>query len=206
MRRIEAINSHASDEAISLTGPATPEQLVHDRGTSSALAFSPDGGKLAFVSARSGRTLVGVLDLGSRRIAWMTPSVDSDMAPEWSPDSRQIAFVRVPAEQGAVDFMPHRTGEPWSIWVANANTGEGRAIWTAPPRSRQRVSSYGEQPRSPVGCQWHHRLPLGTYWLAASLRPFCERRSTYATHDRRQLRGFQYRAEPRPYARRLFHQ
>ena len=117
----------------SLTGAANPEQLVHDRGTASALAFSPDGGKLAFVSARAGRSLVGVLDLASRHIAWMTPSVDSDMAPEWSPDSTQIAFVRVPAGQGAVDFMPHRTGEPWSIWVANATTGEGRAIWTAPP-------------------------------------------------------------------------
>jgi dipeptidyl aminopeptidase/acylaminoacyl peptidase len=117
----------------SLTGPATPEQLVHDRGTASALAFSPDGSKLAFVSARSGRSLVGVLDLASRHIAWMTPSVDSDMAPEWSPDSTQVAFVRVPAGQGAVDFMPHRAGEPWSIWVANAHTGESRAIWTAPP-------------------------------------------------------------------------
>jgi dipeptidyl aminopeptidase/acylaminoacyl peptidase len=114
-----------------LNGTPNPEQLVHDRGTASALAFSPDGGKLAFVSTRSGRSLVGVLNLANRHIAWMSPTVDSDIAPEWSPDGTRIAFVRVPAGQG-IDFTPHRSGEPWSIWVANADTGEGRAIWTAP--------------------------------------------------------------------------
>ena len=116
-----------------LNGAPNPEQLVHDRGIASSLVFSPDGGKLAFVSARSGRTLVGVLNLASRHIAWMSPSVDSDIAPEWSRDGTRIAFVRIPAGQGTVDFTPHRSGDPWSIWTANADTGEGRAIWTATP-------------------------------------------------------------------------
>jgi dipeptidyl aminopeptidase/acylaminoacyl peptidase len=115
-----------------LTGAAAPEQLVHDRGTDSGLAFSPDGRRLAFVSARSGRTLVGVLDFGTRHIAWMAPSVDTDMAPEWAPDGAHIAFVRLPAGQGTVDFMPHRSGEPWSIYVADPATGEGHEIWKAP--------------------------------------------------------------------------
>jgi dipeptidyl aminopeptidase/acylaminoacyl peptidase len=59
--------------------------------------------------------------------------VDSDIAPEWSRDGTRIAFVRIPAGQGTVDFTPHRSGDPWSIWTANADTGEGRAIWTATP-------------------------------------------------------------------------
>ena len=116
-----------------LEGASAPQQLVHDRGTDTGLVFSPDGNRLAFVSARSGRTMVGVIDLTTRRISWMAPSVDSDQAPEFSPDSAQIALVRVPAGQGAVDAVSHTTGEPWSIVVADPATGKGHEIWKALP-------------------------------------------------------------------------
>ncbi len=108
-------------------------QRVHDRGEDNSLTWSPDGTKLAFVSTRAGHSIVGVLDLGQNRIAWMAPSFDSDMAPEWSPDGKNLAFVRIPAGQGDIDFTPHRAGQPWSIWVADAATGAGRAVWTASP-------------------------------------------------------------------------
>jgi dipeptidyl aminopeptidase/acylaminoacyl peptidase len=113
-----------------LSGGA-PVQWVHDRGESGGLVWSPDGARLAFVSSRAGRSIVGVLDAAARRIAWMAPGVDSDMAPEWSPDGKRLAFVRIPAGEGAVDFKAHRTGSPWSIWVCDAATGKGHAIWTA---------------------------------------------------------------------------
>ena len=60
----------------------------------------------------------------------MAPSVDTDMAPEWSPDGRRIAFARTPV--GAdYEFKPRREGAPWSIWVCDPVTGEGRSIWRA---------------------------------------------------------------------------
>ncbi len=108
-------------------------QRVHDRGEDSALSWSPDGTKLAFVSTRAERGIIGVLDLAGDHITWMAPGFDSDMAPEWSPDGKQLAFLRIPAGEGEVDFTPHRSGQPWSIWVCNAATGAGRAIWTASP-------------------------------------------------------------------------
>ena len=108
-----------------------PAQLMHDRGADSMLIFSPDGGRLAFVSARSGRTLIGTFDFATNHIAWMVPSVDSDTAPEWSPDGGHIAFARIPAGEDLVDFMPHRSGAPWSIYVADPATGEGHEIWKA---------------------------------------------------------------------------
>jgi dipeptidyl aminopeptidase/acylaminoacyl peptidase len=158
----------------SLAGTVAPEQLLHDRGSDSGLVFSPDGGKLAFVSARSGRTLVGVLDFATRRITWMAPSVDSDLAPEWSPDSAQLAFVRVPAGQGVVDFMPHRSGEPWSIYVADPVSGRGKAIWVAPlgtgsvfhPALSDRVLMWGAQDK--ITFPWERTGWLHLYAIAAT--------------------------------------
>jgi dipeptidyl aminopeptidase/acylaminoacyl peptidase len=111
----------------------TPAQMLHDRGEDSGLTWSPDGSRLALVSSRAGRSIIGVLDAGAKKLVWMSPSVDSDMAPEWSPDGKRLAFVRIPAGEGAVDFRAHRTGAPWSIWVCDAATGIGRAVWTASP-------------------------------------------------------------------------
>jgi dipeptidyl aminopeptidase/acylaminoacyl peptidase len=113
-----------------LSGGA-PVQIIHDRGDDTGLIWSSDGARLAFVSTRAGRSIVGVLDLAAKQIAWMAPSVDSDMAPEWSPDGKRLAFIRIPAGEGAVDFKPHPEGAPWSIWVCDAMTGKGHAVWTA---------------------------------------------------------------------------
>ena len=110
-------------------GPAA--QRVHDRGDDSGLAWSPDGSRLAFVSSRAGRSILGVLDVKADRITWMSPGFDSDMAPEWSPDGKRIAFLRIPAGQEAIDFAPRREGPPWSIMVCDAATGTGHAVWTA---------------------------------------------------------------------------
>ena len=109
-------------------GPAT--QLLHDRGDDSALIWSPDGTRLAFVSTRTDHSLVGVFDVGAHNITWMHPSLDTDFGPEWSPDGKHLAFVRSPAGT-AVDFLPHPQGTPWSIWVCDPASGEGHAIWTA---------------------------------------------------------------------------
>ena len=109
-------------------GAAT--QLMNDRGQDSQLAWSPDGSHLAFVSNRTDHSLVGVLDVAAGRIAWMSPSVDTEMAPEWSPDGKRVAFVRAPAGSD-YDFTPHRTGDPWSIWVCDPATGVGRPVWVA---------------------------------------------------------------------------
>ena len=109
-------------------GSAT--QLIHDRGRDSQLAWSPDGTRLAFVSTRTDHSLIGVLDVAAQKIVWMAPSVDTDMAPEWSPDSRRIAFARAPVGFDYA-FKPRREGEPWSIWVCDPVTGAGRAIWRA---------------------------------------------------------------------------
>ena len=109
-----------------------PKQLVHARGSEGSPRLSPDGGALAFVSDRGSHSFVGVYDLESEEIRFLSPGVDRDRSPVWSPDGRQVAFVRVPAASQARIFEPQReTDEPWSILVADVATGEARQVFRA---------------------------------------------------------------------------
>ncbi len=110
---------------------AAAMQLIHERAgvAASDLVWSPDGSKLAFVSERPGHSFIAVYDFASKSIVYMDPTVYHDSNPAWSPDSRQIAFIRNTATgytRGA-----HRSGEPWAIRAATAADGAGRQIWKA---------------------------------------------------------------------------
>lgn len=111
---------------------AAPQPLVTDLGAVGALAWAPDGKRLAFVSHRGAHALIGGYDLARRTITWLAPSLDQDGSPVFSPDGARIAFLRTPAEKGEA-FITQRSGEPWSIWVADVATGAGRRVWAADP-------------------------------------------------------------------------
>ncbi|MGD8868981.1 MAG: prolyl oligopeptidase family serine peptidase [Gemmatimonadales bacterium] len=117
---------------ISLEG-GEPEPLVQVRGGSGTLRWSPDGQRLAFVSSRGDHSFVGVYDRQAKRITWLDPSVDRDVYPVWSPDGRRIAFARIPAGRNPLPFGPQRSGQPWSIRVADVASGTGREVWRADP-------------------------------------------------------------------------
>ena len=114
-----------------LNGNDKPAQLIHAGGKASDLLWSPDGAKLAMVSGRDGNSLIGVYDFTQKGLRYLDPSVDRDRAPVWSPDSTQIAYLRLPANPDQEAFGPKRAGPPWSIRVADVATGAGREIWKA---------------------------------------------------------------------------
>jgi len=115
----------------SLADSSSAHQLVHARGGAASLTWSPDGSKLAFQSGRGRYGFIGVYDLGSKAISWMDPGVDQDLAPVWSPSGDRIAFVRIPASFDDFIFANQRSGEPWSVRVADVATGTGREVWRA---------------------------------------------------------------------------
>ena len=75
-------------------------------GTQREPRWSPDGTRLAFVSMRGNHSFIGVLDVRSRTVRFMAPSVDFDDAPAWSTDGREVVFTRRPGlpfgQQGQV--------------------------------------------------------------------------------------------------------
>ncbi|MBS1858721.1 MAG: S9 family peptidase [Acidobacteria bacterium] len=101
------------------------------RGAESQLRWSPDGARIAFTSGRGDHSLIGVYDVAGDSLRYLDASTDADSNPEWSPDSRLVAFIRIPSDGLRAVRQPLRSGEPWSIRVANAATGEGHEIWRA---------------------------------------------------------------------------
>jgi dipeptidyl aminopeptidase/acylaminoacyl peptidase len=64
-------------------------------------AWSPDGTKLAFHSdTPNGFHQIGIFDLNSRRISWLTNGEANCRAPAWSKDGAQLTYIRA---QGASD-------------------------------------------------------------------------------------------------------
>ena len=111
-----------------------PEQLLHTRGAISTLRLSPDGTRLAFESDRDDHSFIGVYDFATKSLTYLDPSTDGDIAPTWSPDSTQIAFIRTSGGDDDYLFAPRRAVPlPWSIHVADVKTGSSREIWKAAP-------------------------------------------------------------------------
>ncbi|MGB6608133.1 MAG: prolyl oligopeptidase family serine peptidase, partial [Acidobacteriaceae bacterium] len=110
---------------------AKPVQLFHGRGGLGSLEWSPDGKYLAFASRRGDHGFVGVYSFADQSLKYLDPSTEIDREPVWSPDSRAIAFVRIPPDTSGVDFKPRRSAQPWSIVVADVATGDGRVVWHA---------------------------------------------------------------------------
>jgi len=114
-----------------LDGSEKPQQLVV-RGQNFEPHWSPDGVKLAFVSARGDHRFICIFDAAAKSISFIAPTVDSDGSLAWSFDGKRIAFVRQPAEKRDAPqgyFIAPDKPHPWAIWVADASTRAAKEIW-----------------------------------------------------------------------------
>ena len=118
---------------LGLTEGAEPKQQAAVRGGPGSLSWSPDGGRIAFVSGRGDHAFVGILELESGKLTYLDPSLNLDQNPVWSPDGSRIAFIRAPYPRGYLPFTPVRDGVPWSIRVVELAGGRAYTAWTARP-------------------------------------------------------------------------
>jgi dipeptidyl aminopeptidase/acylaminoacyl peptidase len=116
-----------------LSGTGSAAVIVRSRqGVSAAgLRWSPDGSRLAFVSDRGNHSVIAIYDVAAKSISYLEPSVDRDTEPAWSPDGRQIAYMRVLAQRGGRGGGDAAARQPWTIRVASVADGAGRQIWQA---------------------------------------------------------------------------
>jgi len=111
-----------------VSGATPAHQVAFVRGENDSPQWSPDGAEIAFVSHRGDHSFVAVYNFGRESVRYLAPSVDRDSMPRWSADGRQIAFVRIHGLEERLPLLQTRPN-PWAIYVADATTGEGRAIW-----------------------------------------------------------------------------
>lgn len=129
---------------VSLTKSATgaytagKPAMLAIRGTVSNPVWSPDGSKIAFTSTRGDHSLIVIYTPANRSYVYATPDFTQDDMAAWSPDGTRVAFVRMPGQTIGETVYDLQTFEsttssstPWSIWVANANSGAAHEIWTA---------------------------------------------------------------------------
>ena len=117
-------------------GSAPARRMFTARGDNDSPNWSPDGRRLAFISNRGTHSLIGIYSDDSTPILWLAPSTSRDSSPRWSPDGRRIAFVRRAGGGGAPEPVLERRPQAWSIWTADASTGEGRLAWKSPATLR----------------------------------------------------------------------
>jgi dipeptidyl aminopeptidase/acylaminoacyl peptidase len=108
------------------------------RGAASDVAWSPDGTKIAFTNSRGDHSLIVIYTPEKKSYIYATPDFTNDAVPAWSPDSSRVAFVRAPGRKigETIYDMASFDGSstvafPWSIWVANANSGNAHQVWSA---------------------------------------------------------------------------
>src|SRR6185369_13553610 len=112
-------------------GGMKPAEAVHAKASAYDLQWSPDGSALAFTSYRGDHSFIGVYRVANKTVTYLDPSVDRDSSPVWSPDSKNVAFLRR-AYSSAISVGPAReAATPWSIRIADVSSAVGREAWHA---------------------------------------------------------------------------
>jgi dipeptidyl aminopeptidase/acylaminoacyl peptidase len=118
-------------------GSRPARQLTYDRAGESALRWSPDGTRLAFLADRDGSRQVWALPVEGGEAVKLTSYPESIAAFDWSPDGRRLA-VLAPPEKTEEERRREREkedgfllGEQWRnnrVWTVATSEGAARPL------------------------------------------------------------------------------
>lgn len=118
-------------------GSSPPRQLTDDRPGESALQWSPDGTRLAFLADRDGSRQVWALPVDGGEAMKITSHAESIAAFDWSPDGSRVAIV-APLPKTDEEKRRERDkddgyllGEQWRnnrVWIAPVSGGTVRQL------------------------------------------------------------------------------
>lgn len=91
--------------ALSLDSPGARPVLLDTGGDASAPAVSPDGRRLAFVSARTGVPAIFVMQLPSGPARKLTTGLLPEGFPRFTPDGRRVLFSTLPYAMDPADLF-----------------------------------------------------------------------------------------------------
>jgi len=105
------------------------QRIAKVSGNVDRLTWSPDGTQLLFSEDRDEHSYVAVLGADGQRLRYLDPGLGQSVEPIFSPDGRQVAFIRYmsPPAAAAPDSGPY-----WSIRIVDLATGAARTLWSAP--------------------------------------------------------------------------
>jgi dipeptidyl aminopeptidase/acylaminoacyl peptidase len=101
------------------------------RGQASQMAWSPDGSRIAFTNRRGDHSFIVIYTPEKHSYVYATPDFSHDAGAIWSPDGSRVAFIRTPGAREDESAYLKRPQDPWSIWIANAASGNARMVWQA---------------------------------------------------------------------------
>lgn len=122
-----------------IDGTAPAKNIFTTKGTVGSLEWGPDGSSLLFAANRGDHSIIGIYTNPATPLKWIAASFYRDNSPRWSPDGKQIVFVRRPGAGGAPDSLLGRKHQPWHIYTADISTGKVSLLWTAPATLRGSV-------------------------------------------------------------------
>jgi len=61
-------------------------------------------------------------------VHYVAPTADRDLFPRWSPDGKQIVFIRTGGQENKLPLIPVRP-RPWSLLVADTSNYSAREVW-----------------------------------------------------------------------------
>jgi serine/threonine-protein kinase len=117
-------------------------------GVIEAPAISPDGRRIAFDRTEGSRRDIWVYDLAAGTSSRITLDGEVNIRPEWSPDGREIGFVRQrPGPQAFYSVPSDGSGSPRLLRAPAAGSVIWEGLWTPD----QRRVLFRELPRNNVG-------------------------------------------------------